>query len=140
MRIALILASLIIAQSALSTAHIHLLIAPQSRLLPVSGKVVLDVYWYNSGDTAAAIPAMDCYDVSSWVFIPGREGGSAVGTGPCVDHPAPARRLAPYAVIHDRINIQVELKPAEFAETSLRVTGEGRKEFESNKVLFRRKS
>jgi hypothetical protein len=139
MRGVLIATSVLVARSALATAHVHLLITPQSTMLPASGKMVLDVYWYNSGDQAAAVPAMDCYDVSSWVFTPGRQGGSAVGTGPCVDHPAPDRELAPYAVIHDRITIQLELKPAEFAETSLRVTGEHRKHFESNRVLFRRK-
>jgi len=139
MRGVLILASLLLARNALATAHVHLLIAPQSTLLPASGKMALDVYWYNSGDKAAAVPAMDCYDVSSWVFTPGREGGTAGGTGSIVDHPAPDRQLAPHAVIHDRITIQVELKPAEFAEISLRVSGEHRKKFESNTVLFRRK-
>ena len=118
---------------------IKLLIAPQSTKLPQSRKVVFDIYWHNWTDKPRAIPSLDTYSALCWAIVPGRNGGEMRGSGSVVDHPAPDRRIGPHAVIHDTITAEVELNRGEIGQFSLRVSGEHKKHFESNTVVFTRR-
>jgi hypothetical protein len=118
---------------------VTLMIAPRSMHLPASGKMVFDLYWHNWTDKPAAIPALDTYWVFCWAIIPGREGGEGRSTGSIIDHPAPDRAILPHAVVHDTITAEIELKPKEIGKVSLTVSGEHRKDFKSNEVVFTRR-
>ena|ERR1700736_5668069 len=118
---------------------VTLMIAPRSIHLSASGKMVFDLYWHNWTDKPAAIPALDTYSVFCWAIIPGRDGGEGRSTGSMVDHPAPDRAIAPHTVIHETITADIELKPKEIGKVSLTVSGEHRKDFKSNEVVFIRR-
>jgi hypothetical protein len=139
MRAALAILLCFVTTAAAKDGPVKLLIAPRSTELPPSRRVVFDIYWHNWTDKPAAIPSLDTYWVACWAIVPGHEGGELRSTGSVLDHPAPDRRIAPHAVIHDTITAEVDLKPREIGQVSLRITGEHRKHFESNSVVFTRR-
>ena len=139
MRTVAILLLAVVSTAAARDEPVKLLIAPRSAQLPPSRKVVFDIYWHNWTDKPQAIPSLDTYWVSCWAIVPGRDGGELRGSGSVLDHPAPDRRIAPHAVIYDTIIAEVELKRGEIGQFSLRVSGEHRRHFESNTVVFSRR-
>src|SRR4051812_20940665 len=88
---------------------VRVFIAPQTISIPYSGKVTFDVYWANTGFDVRRIPPAGVY-----IF-----GYSSLGTAysyagshAALDyHTSPERPIAPGAIIHDRITVDIGVHP-----------------------------
>ena len=53
----------IASQCAATERNVSVFIAPRSSLVPASGKVIIDVYWFNSSKRPRAVPNLESYSV-----------------------------------------------------------------------------
>jgi hypothetical protein len=117
----------------------EILIVPRSVHLPSSGRAVFDVYWHNWASKPAVIPALNICYFSWWAIVSGQPSGERRASRVVVDHRAPARPIAPSAVVHDTITGKLQLKPGEIAQVSLRANRDDGKILESNIIVFTRR-
>jgi hypothetical protein len=128
---------LIITTSVVFAQDVKVFIAPRSSLVPASGKVVIDVYWFNTAEQPRAIPNTKSYSITQVIDSRsgkslGRAGGSAV----VVDHPDPDRVIPARTMLHDEIVEEVKITADEFAEVSARFRGTRCGTFKSNTVIL----
>lgn len=125
MRALLLISSFFVFAASVTVARdVKVFIAPRSSLVPASGKVVFDVYWYNTAEQPRAIPNTKSYSFTQ--VIDSRSGqslGRAAGSAIVVDHPDRDRVIPARTMLHEQIVEEVRITADEFAEVSARFRG-----------------
>ena len=119
---------------------VRVFIAPQTTLIPASGKVTFDVYWTNSGSSARRISPRGVYEFS---FSSLATEYTSIGNHAALDyHTSPERRIMPRAIIRDRVVIPIGVhKHVRLIEVSARFARRGwSPDFTSNTVVLRNPS
>lgn len=120
-----------------ATAPVSVYIAPRSPIIPRSGKVIFDVYWFNRGERVAAIPSMESYSFAcSVVSRSGRGLPRFLGGAISSLHRGPDRSIPPRTVLRDQIQTQIDVTPDEFVEFTAEFRGERSNTFKSNTVIL----
>jgi hypothetical protein len=138
MRALLIVASLAVVIATDATAATRVFISPRSAVIPASGKVVLDVYWFNEGEAPAAIPGRGEYAL---MMVIGSRTGKGLprvrGPAAIIDHKPADRRIAPRTLVRDdTITATIDAKNDEFVELKAEFQLAGGRRFESNTVIL----
>ena len=119
MRALILICTFFITGCATSARDVKVFIAPRSSIVPSSGKVVLDVYWYNAAEAPKQIPNMESYSVSALINSRSDKTlGRALGGARIVDHPGQDRVIPARTMLHDQIAQEMKLTGDEFAEVS----------------------
>jgi len=116
---------------------VKVFIAPRSSLVPHSGKVVIDVYWFNTAETLRAIPNMESYGFSQ--MIASRTGQTLprfIGGAHTIDHPSRDRAIPARKMVHDQVVVEVEITSDEFAELTADFSGTRCGTFKSNTIIL----
>jgi hypothetical protein len=115
---------------------VKVFIAPRSSLVPASGKVIIDVYWFNEAEQPRAIPNTKSYSITQVIDSrSGKSFGRATGSAVVVDHPDPDRVIPARTMLHDEIVEEVKITADEFAEVYARFRGTRCGIFKSNTVI-----
>ena len=121
-----------------STAEVRVFISPRSPIIPASGRVILDVYWFNAGEQSAAIPGRGEHSLTALISsrtgatLPRVEGSAAV-----MSHGPADRRIAPRTLVRDEIiTTKIAAKKDEFVELTADFALARGRRFESNTVLL----
>jgi hypothetical protein len=116
---------------------VRVFIAPRVQVIPHSGRVVFDIYWVNSGEKPAVIPALERY---SFVYLPvGPVASGSTVYGAEVQgalHAAPNRQLAPHTLLREHATADIRAKGVKVVEVTAEFHGE-RTHLKSNTVLLR---
>ena len=131
---ALVVAS---AAGAFAAPPVSVYIAPRTALVPASGRVTFDVYWFNRSERAATIPSMESYSLAISVVSRNRTRlprflGSALSSL----HGNPSRSIAPRTIIRDEITHEIDIFPDELAEVTAEFGGSRGRAFKSNTVVL----
>jgi hypothetical protein len=127
----------VVTMSVACASDVKVFIAPRSSLVPASGKVVFDVYWFNTAEQPKAIPNNKSYSFTQ--VIDSRSGqslGRATGSAIVVDHPDPDRVIPARTMLHEQIVEEVRITANEFAEVYARFRGTRCGTFKSNSVIL----
>ena len=120
------------------TAEVRVFISPRSPIIPASGKITLDVYWFNEGDVPAALPGRGQYGLT--IVIGSRTGkGLPRVRGPAaiMDHAPADRRIAPRTLVRDdEITATIDAHKDEFVELKADFELLRGRRFESNTVFL----
>ena len=133
MRIPLLIPLLLLTAVAASGGNVRVYIAPQTTLIPASGKVWFDIYWINESERSATIPAFERY---SLIFSPLTRSASVGLEARTIDHPTPDRRIAGW-VVHDQTTVDINAKPNELVAISAEFRGD-KSRFKSNIIVLRK--
>lgn len=138
MRALLIAAIFVLAIVCEAAAEPRVFISPRSAIIPASGKVLLDVYWFNESEAPAVIPGRGEYALS--VVLRSRVGdGLPRVSGPAAisSHKPADRRIAPRTLVRDdTITAAIDAKNGEFAEITAEFELARGRRFESNTVIL----
>ena len=138
MRALLIAATLVLAVMSDAMAAARVFISPRSSVIPASGKVILDVYWFNESEAPVAIPGPGEYALN--IVIRSRNGeGLPRVSGPTVimSHKPEDRRIRPRTLLRDdTINATVDAKENEFVEITVEFERARGRKFESNTIIL----
>ena len=130
----------VVTASVAFAGDVKVFIAPRSSLVPGSGKVVFDVYSFNTAEKPRGIPNTKSYSITQ--VIDSRSGkslGRADGSVIVVDHPDPDRVIPARTMLHDQIVEDVRITADEFAEVYARFRGTRCGTFKSNSVILTRR-
>ena len=138
MRTLFLVCGLVFASLALAAAKdVRVFIAPRSALVADSGKVVFDVYWFNSAEKPRAIPNLASYSLSQEICSrSGKTLPRLVGGVQTVDHRSADRTIRGRTMLHDQIVAEVQITADEFAEISAEFWGIRCGTFKSNTVIL----
>ena len=122
------------AASSAVAGPVRVFIAPRSSSLPRGGgKMPIDVYWINTSERWSRIPAVGRYSFSYSGFVGG--GGFASVDAQVTSHPPPDRRIAPGAIVRDRVTVDFDAQGAQLLEVSAEFDGQP-STFKSNTVVL----
>jgi len=139
MRAALLLlcSLLIVGHVRAADPEVSVFISTRSALVPRSGKVVLDIYWFNRTSKPKSIPNLESYSVSQSVFPRhGRSLPRFVGGTHTSLHRGPDRAIEALTMVRDELTIEVEITDEEFAEISAKFWNSRYRVFRSNTVIL----
>ena len=138
MRTVLLAAVLVIGTCCGSAARdVSVFIAPRSSFIPASGKVVLDVYWFNATPRPAAIPTTESYTLSrELVSRTGKSLPRFIGGTQTTGHRSEDRQIPPRTVLHDEIVTQIEATADDLVQLTAEFWGKRRGKFKSNTVVL----
>ena len=137
MRALLVAATILVSIAPNLAAEVRVFIAPRSPIIPVSGRVTLDVYWFNEGERPAPIPGVGQYGLTTIIrsrtgkTLPRVEGSALV-----MSHGPADRGIAPRTLVRDEITTKVRAKAGEFVELTADFALARGRRFESNTVLL----
>jgi hypothetical protein len=118
-------------------ADVSVFIAARSSLIPFSGRVVIDVYWFNASERAAAIPTIESYILSRHIFSrSGKNLPRFLGGTQGTSHPSDDRRIPPRTVIRDEIVTQIDATSDDFVKVVAEFWGKHRGRFKSNTIVL----
>ena len=138
MRASLVILALVVAAAtAAAKTSVSVYIAPRNSVIPASGKVIFDIYWFNRSERPATIPTLDSYSFSCDVInssrkkLPSFRGSVVSSLHRDADRPIPAR-----TIVRDEIETQIEATADDFVEVTAQFWGKDGKTLESNTVVL----
>jgi hypothetical protein len=137
MRVLSFVCALLIAASCASAANdVRVFIAARSSLIPVSGRVVIDVYWLNHTQRPTAIPTMESYTLSREIVSrSGKRMPRFLGGTQTTGHPSEDRPIPPRTVRRDEIVTQIDATADDFVLVTAEFWGKRHGRFKSNTIV-----
>jgi hypothetical protein len=137
MRALLVILALSAAAASAAAGPVSVYIAPRSSVIPRSGKVVFDVYWFNRGERAATIPSLESYSFAcSVVSRTGKGLPRFLGGAVSSLHGNPDRPIPPRTVLRGEIQTDIDIAVDELVEVTAEFRGNRRGRFKSNTVVL----
>jgi hypothetical protein len=138
MRAPLVIVALVgLAATVAATPPVSVYIAPRSSIIPASGKVIFDIYWFNRSERPATIPTLESYSFSYDVIsrsrrkLPSFRGSVVSSLHRDANRPIPAR-----TIVRDELETSIEAKTDDFVEVTAEFWGKGGETLKSNTVVL----